>query len=159
MNIYLYNSRGEYSLRPDTTLNRESGDFYMPDGVEQVSCSSIIYIRVNRAAKAVSEKFAQRYYSQYGVGVVLSDSTCNSSIYESILIDGSTIVSSEQCPVDELDAVLVERLNRAIAYISRRSSLRVGDYVALELANSGELRLGSLLELDICGKRLSVYMK
>ena len=66
-----YNSDFHY-IRPDISLNRDSNDYFCPDDITEIAVVPFIYIRMERAGKAISAKFANRYCSQIGYGVSLS---------------------------------------------------------------------------------------
>lgn len=85
MNVIVFPSweRGYY-FRPDTTIEREGKDFFCPEEVTSLSASIILYVKICRAGKAVSAKFAKRYYNSFGVGLLL---------YGESLIDRSNPVS------------------------------------------------------------------
>lgn len=65
------NNGADYCFRPDTTLEKESFDYYIPDGVSELTYSPVLFVRLCRAGKAIGEKFAGRYYDSGGFGVLL----------------------------------------------------------------------------------------
>lgn len=70
--VSLFGSNGtDYCFRPDTTLEKESFDYYIPDGVSELKYSPVLFVRLCRAGKAIGEKFAGRYYDSGGFGVLL----------------------------------------------------------------------------------------
>lgn len=70
--VSLFGSNGtDYCFRPDTTLEKESFDYYIPDGVSELTYSPVLFVRLCRAGKAIGEKFAGRYYDSGGFGVLL----------------------------------------------------------------------------------------
>lgn len=70
--VSLFGSNGaDYCFRPDTTLEKESFDYYIPDGISELTYSPVLFVRLCRAGKAIGEKFAGRYYDSGGFGVLL----------------------------------------------------------------------------------------
>lgn len=65
------NNGADYCFRPDTTLEKESFDYYIPDGISELTYSPVLFVRLCRAGKAIGEKFAGRYYDSGGFGVLL----------------------------------------------------------------------------------------
>ena len=92
-----YNSDFHY-IRPDISLNRDSNDYFCPDDITEIAVVPFIYIRMERAGKAISAKFANRYCSQIGYGVSLSAKSlivenCPVSFQTANSLDNSTYIS------------------------------------------------------------------
>ena len=64
-------SSGNFYVRPDTSLNRDSNDYFCPEEVTELAAAVFIYAKAIKAGKCVSAKFAGRYYSSIGKGVQL----------------------------------------------------------------------------------------
>ena len=47
-----------YYIRPDISLNRDSNDYFCPDEVTEITVAPFVYIRMDKAGKAISYKFA-----------------------------------------------------------------------------------------------------
>ncbi len=147
-----YNSDFFY-IRPDISLNRDSNDYFCPDDITGIAVAPFIYIRMDKAGKAIKAKFAQRYYSSIGYGINLSGhSLIRSDIPQSFLmanaLDNTTYVSQlynvQDFPLDLLSKALAEagldsieaiqeRFNNKIEQITRLCSVRTGDFIAIEL--------------------------
>lgn len=56
-------------LKPDTALLRNNDPFYIPDFSKEVHYECELVVRINRAGRAVSERFAHRYYDEVGLGI------------------------------------------------------------------------------------------
>ncbi len=132
--------------RPDTTWEKEGRDFYVPDGVEKVLWTPVVFARISKAGKCVGAKFASRYYDGFGMGALLycSDedlafSSCLDHtsllpmpLYNPVVLDNK----ENEYTLGELKGNLEgikEALEDAICKASRRISLRIGDLVAVEL--------------------------
>ena len=57
--------------RPDTTWEKEGRDFYVPDGVEKVLWTPVMFARISKAGKCVGAKFVSRYYDGFGIGALI----------------------------------------------------------------------------------------
>lgn len=145
MNILVLKNDGQLCMRPDTSLNKENGDFYAPDGLCRLDWSPVLFARICKAGKAVQKGFADRYYDSLAFGIFLyPDASC--------LYDGSTILPYPLMGKEIADGAdfrilkdrreiysnasedLRERLEDAIVRCSQHSSIRIGDFVALEIA-------------------------
>ena len=132
--------------RPDTTWEKEGRDFYVPDGVEKVLWTPVVFARISKAGKCVGAKFVSRYYDGFGIGALLycSDedlafSSCLDHtsllpmpLYNPVVLDNK----ENEYTLGELKGNLEgikEALEDAICKASRRISLRIGDLVAVEL--------------------------
>ena len=118
--------------RPDTTWERENKDFYVPDCVSEMHWAPVIFVRISKAGKCISPKFASRYYDSYNYGTLLycrpenGDSLISCADHTSLLPSPS--LKGEEMNDDE--RMLVED---AICKASKLISVRIGDYVAVEL--------------------------
>ena len=80
MNIAVKTASGRCIVRPDTTLERNSKDFFPPEFVDGLSWSPVLFARVCKAGRSVGKEFAGRYYDAVGYGILL---------YPRDLLDGS----------------------------------------------------------------------
>ena len=149
-----------YYIRPDISLNRDSNDYFCPDEVTEITVAPFVYIRMDKAGKAISYKFAGRYCSQIGYGVNLTaQSLVNKDYPMSFLtansLDNTTYISKlytpEEFPADciNLDfskAELIERFHKQIEKITRLTSVRTGDLIVLELAEPAAVKLGETVK-------------
>ena len=152
--------------RPDTTWERESKDFYSPESVNTLHWTPVAYIRISKAGKCISGKFVSRYYDGVGFGTLLyiggADVASGSCVdHTSILplplfnpvvleTEGNKfeVVKNEK-PIFSLEApgvdclqdgsTLLQAAEAAICKASQLTSLRIGDYVAVELAPASVL--------------------
>lgn len=146
-----------YYVRPDISLNRDSNDYFCPDEVTEITVAPFVYIRMDKAGKAISYKFAGRYCSQMGYGVNLTaQSLINKDYPMSFLtansLDNTTYVSKlylpEEFPTNELEglninsAELLERFYKQIEKITKLTSVRTGDLILLELSAPVTVKVG-----------------
>ena len=153
MNIIVkpYNSQLCY-CRPDTTWEKENRDLYIPEDVDKVLWSPVIFAKVNKAGKCVSEKFVARYYDAIGFGAliycnedniafsscldhtsILPTPTQSPEVFENV---GNTLTLKigDKSSVFEVGKEMKNALEEALCKASERISLRIGDMVAVELA-------------------------
>lgn len=162
MNIVVKSSAGECFVRPDTTWERDSEDFYPPEFVDGLGWTPVLFAHVSKPGRSISERFASRYFDGLGFGALL---------YPSDMLDGTpTSVARASCldhtsfltfPVESLSVesfsfrkngetlfdikdsiepqsiagkeLLSDSMSKAIAETSRYVYLRFGDIVAIEL--------------------------
>lgn len=56
------------TLRPDSSMLRENDDFYIPRFSSDIVCGCGITVRINRLAKCIDARFADRCYDSVGAG-------------------------------------------------------------------------------------------
>ena len=118
--------------RPDTTWERENKDFYVPDCVSEIHWAPVIFVRISKAGKCINPKFVSRYYDSYNYGTLLY---CRPENGDSLIscADHTSLLPSPSLKGEELndgERMLVED---AICKASKLISVRIGDYVAVEL--------------------------
>ena len=58
-----------FFMKPDTALLRNNDPFYIPSFSQEVHYECELVVRINRVGKAISERFAHRYYDEVGLGI------------------------------------------------------------------------------------------
>lgn len=173
--------------RPDTTWERENRDFYAPDSVSGLWWSPIVFARICKAGKCIGKKFASRYYDGCGFGALLyigenmpdyATASCadHTSIlphplYNPVVLenaenvfemkkDGMTIFCSNGTGYDDerKGQDFIGLIEEAICKASKLTSLRTGDFIAIELAQASHLSsredADARLEATYCGNSL-----
>ena len=155
MNILVHTCQGRCIARPDSTLNKNGDDFYVPDAVRDLLYTPVVFARTGRSAKAVEEKFAQRYLDAVGFGLLLypvgesgpslaEDSVWDHSsllplpLYNKMTFEGEDnvfrILRDEKeifsCPMKGIE----EKIISALVSCTAKTYARTGDYVVAELA-------------------------
>lgn len=154
MNIIVFPSKREdYYFRPDTTLEKESKDYYRPDGFCGFSFATCIYIKITKAGKCVSSKFASRYYNSLGAGILIDAKEVSLGMATSL--DNSTILASADINFNQDNQICYEwlendskvcelyceisdirlEIDKKIEMVSKNCSLRIGDIVVFEVEN------------------------
>lgn len=144
--------------RPDTTWERENKDFYVPDTVDAVYWTPIIFARISKAGKCIGTKFVERYYDSFNFGILMytgegdiAFTSCadHTSLLPSPLYNPIVLENEENlCEFKKEDTRIFQTgcgketrstIEEAIIEASRMTSLRIGDYVAAELAPCSQL--------------------
>ena len=75
MNIIIkpYNPQaGLFYFNPDTTLNRDYTNLYLPHFIKRVEAKELFYIRIDRAGKGIAERYASRYFTKGNYALSIS---------------------------------------------------------------------------------------
>ncbi|MBQ8810289.1 MAG: hypothetical protein IJZ69_08145 [Bacteroidales bacterium] len=148
--------------RPDTTWERENKDFYVPDCIDEINWAPIIFVRISKAGKCIGEKFASRYYDAFNFGALMycnqgetaftscvdHSSLLPAPLYNPVVMEGSDNVYEVKKNGETVfgfprvafargmapsESPLKEMVEDAVCKASRLTSLRIGDFVAVEL--------------------------
>lgn len=155
MNILVKTAGGRVVVRPDITWEKNSDDVYLPDFVEAVSWSPVLYLRVLRPGRSIAPRFAERYYDAAGGGVLLfadnlmdgsEEGYCCAScldhtslmpldMREVSVLDGESeyVLKADGDEIFRRDGFTKAMADELIAEVSTHCYLRTGDLVALEL--------------------------
>ena len=145
--------------RPDTTWERENKDFYSPECVNELHWAPIVFARICKAGKCIGGKFAPRYYDAFNFGALIYCHTSESPdiaftscadhtsllpapLYNPVVMEnegnifevkknGEKIFASQDISIE---ASLKEVIEDAICKASQLTTLRIGDFIAVELA-------------------------
>ncbi len=153
--------------RPDTTWERENKDLYSPECVNGWDWAPIVFVRISKAGKCVNPKFASRYYDGFNFGALLyickeeahfascadHTSILPFPLYNPVVMEnaentfsafkGETAIFENDC------ADIKEVIEETICKASQLTSLRIGDFVAVELAPISRLTDRSESEVSV----------
>ena len=146
MNIIIkpYNPQeGLFYFKPDTTLNRDYTNLYLPHFIKRVEAKELFYIRIDRAGKGIAERYASRYFSKgnYALSISIAPdifpNSAPSATPSAAIINGSVANSIDysfySMPAEKIeDPQLIEEFCKYIAQITEIISLRTGDIIAIE---------------------------
>ena len=154
MNIIIkpYNPQeGLFYFKPDTTLNRDYTNLYLPHFIKRVEAKELFYIRIDRAGKGIAERYASRYFSKgnYALSISIAPdifpnaapsatpsaapNTTPSAAIINRSVANSIDYSFYSMPAEKIeDPQLIEELCKYIAQITEIISLRTGDIIAIE---------------------------
>ncbi len=146
--------------RPDTTWERENKDFYSPECVNEIHWAPILFVRISKAGKCIGGKFASRYYDAFGFGALmyigdlmpcLASASCADHtsllpfpLYNPIVLENEENIYDVRKNDESIfnisgGSALKAEIETAICEASRLTSLRIGDFVAIELAQVSPL--------------------
>ena len=154
MNIIIkpYNPQeGLFYFKPDTTLNRDYTNLYLPHFIKRVEAKELFYTRIDRAGKGIAERYASRYFSKgnYALSISIAPdifpnaapsatpSQAPSATPSAAIINRSVAnaidYSFYSMPAEKIeDPQLIEQFCKYIAQITEIISLRTGDIIAIE---------------------------
>lgn len=134
--------------RPDTTWEREAKDYYVPECVRDMFWVPVIFVRISKAGKCISPKFASRYYDSFNFGTLLY---CGSEDGQDMIscADHTSLLPSPMLGTEQLKDDEKELVEDAICKASKLISVRIGDYVAIELDEVRQLTANEANELKI----------
>ena len=154
MNIIIkpYNPQeGLFYFKPDTTLNRDYTNLYLPHFIKRVEAKELFYIRIDRAGKGIAERYASRYFSKgnYALSISIAPdifpnaapsatpsaapNTTPSAAIINRSVANSIDYSFYSMPAEKIeDPQLIEQFCKYIAQITEIISLRTGDIIAIE---------------------------
>ena len=151
--------------RPDTTWERENKDFYSPECVNEIYWTPVVFARISKAGKCVGKKFVERYYDGVGCGMLmycggqamisngpLSHIVDKTSILPHPLFQPVVLEDKKEFAVStkvagtgsnaEASVILSgakDLIEEALCTASQLTSLRIGDFVAVELKEQQKL--------------------
>ncbi|MDE7122861.1 MAG: fumarylacetoacetate hydrolase family protein [Alistipes sp.] len=171
-------------LKPDTALLRNNDPFYIPAFTREVHYECELVVRICRVGRAISERFARRYYEEVGLGIDFTARDLQRrAIAEGLpwepakAFDHSAALSPVFVPLAELGGD-VQRLgfeleingqtrqrgdtsemlftvDRLIASVSRYTTLRMGDLLFTGTpAGVGPVQPGDNLRATLQGREL-----
>jgi 2-keto-4-pentenoate hydratase/2-oxohepta-3-ene-1,7-dioic acid hydratase in catechol pathway len=145
-----------FFMKPDTSILRKNRPFYIPSFSNDLQHEVELIIKIDKAGKNISKKFAHRYYSSIGIGI---DFTARDIQYELIAkglpwekckaFDNSAAFSEEFIPLDQLDkndiefhldingerrqtgnsSKMIFSFDDIISHISKYITLKTGDLI------------------------------
>lgn len=163
-----------FFLKPDSALLLNNKPFYIPEFSNEIHHEVEVVVKINRLGKHIEEKFADRYYSEIGLGI---DFTAR-DIQRKCVKEGKpweiakafdhSAALGKFINIDELallDAINFELLindtkvqkgctsdmifsvNQIIAYVSKFMTLKIGDLIYTGTpAGVGSVKIGDRLQ-------------
>jgi 2-keto-4-pentenoate hydratase/2-oxohepta-3-ene-1,7-dioic acid hydratase in catechol pathway len=164
-----------FFCKPDSAILPKNMPFFIPDWSSDVHYEVELVLRIDKLGKNIEEKFADRYYSEIGLGIDFTARDIQEDLKKKSLpwekakgFDGSAVISEKFIPVaqfrklNEIDFSLDKNKNRVqtgnsrdmifsfdqiIAYVSRFMTLKIGDLVFTGTPSGvGPVAIGDLLE-------------
>ena len=132
--------------RPDTTWERENKDFYSPECVNEIHWTPVVFARISKAGKCVGKKFVERYYDGVGCGMLMycgdsvivdKSSILPHPLFQPVVLEDEKEFVVHVSPINQDSSVILsgakDLLEEALCNASQLTSLRIGDFVAVEL--------------------------
>ena len=171
-------------MKPDTALLRNNDPFYIPAFSQEVHYECELVVRINRVGRAISERFAHRYYDEVGLGI---DFTARDLQRQAIAeglpwerckaFDHSAALSPQFVPLAELGgdvqklhfsleingeerqkgdtSEMIHTVDSLIAAVSQYVTLRMGDLLFTGTpAGVGAVKPGDNLRATLEGREL-----
>jgi len=156
MNILVCTAGGHVIVRPDTTWEKDNEDVFLPEFVDSVSWSPVLFARVSKPGRSVAKKFASRYHDGIGYGVLLypddlldgseegyASASCldhtsflPAPLYNKLTLgneDNEFVLRRDGEEIYRYSAGTAGMVDEAIEAVTRSCYIRVGDLVAIEL--------------------------
>lgn len=173
-----------FFMKPDTALLRNNDPFYVPSFSQEVHYECELVVRINRVGKAISERFAHRYYDEVGLGIDFTARDLQRRLAAEGLpwacckaFDYSAALAPQFVPLAELGgdvqrlrfelsvdgrvrqrgdtSAMLFTVDRLIARVSQYMTLRMGDLLFTGTpAGTGPVRPGENLVATLEGRTL-----
>lgn len=168
--------------KPETSLLRNHYDFYIPEFSSQIEYETEIVIKIGKMCKAVSPKFAGRYYDEVTVGLDITARDLQNEYrakglpwflskgFDNSAPLGDFVPKSEFADLGNINfgltingqtaqkgntADMIFGFDAVVSYISQFITLKQGDLIFTGTpAGVGPLHIGDHLEADIEGRKL-----
>lgn len=174
-------------MKPDTSVLRNDQAFYYPEFSKDIHFEVEVLVKINREGKFIQEKFAHKYYDEFGIGIDFTARDLQSKLKEKGLpwekakgFNGSApisnFISKEGFDLNNLNFSLTQNgeekqngntslmlysIDQMLAYVSQFFTLKKGDIIFTGTPKGvGPIAIGDVLEAYIEDKKmLSVEIK
>ena len=145
-------------LKPDTAMLRNNDPFYIPRFTREVHAACGLIVRISRVGRAVSERFAHRYYDEVGVGIDFTARDLPPRFVRLAEAGGDVArlrfaldVNGERRQTGDMRELLFP-VDRLIAAVSQYMTLRMGDLLFTGTpAGAGPVQAGDNLRATLEG--------
>lgn len=163
-----------FFLKPDTAIPQKGHPFFIPDFSTNIHYEVELVVRINRLGKHIEERFAQKYYSEIGLGIDFTARDVQEQLKAKGLpwekakgFDGSAMISKQFLKKEMIDLSnlnfslhkngqivqqgnskdMIFHIDKLIAYISTFLTLKIGDLIFTGTpAGVGQVKKGDILE-------------
>lgn len=163
-----------FFLKPDTAVLKDGSDFYYPEFTKDLHFECELVVRIDKAGKNISEKFAPKYYSKFSLGIDFTARDLQKQCKEQGLpweiaksFDNSAPISNlfiekSQFGPDKLTFYLLKNgervqtgnaaemlftIDQLISYVSKFITLKTGDLIFTGTPSGvGPVKIGDTLE-------------
>ena len=177
-----------FFLKPETAIQPRGHPFFIPDFTNNVHYEVELVLKINKAGKYIEERFANRYYSEIGLGIdftardIQEHCKSNGLPWEKAKgFDGSAQISNTFINKYEIDinnitfsllknnkqvqlgnsSQMIFNFDKIISYVSKYCSLKIGDLIYTGTPSGvSNIEKGDILKGFICEKEmLNVIIK
>lgn len=165
--------KGWYFLT-DSAVTNTGKPFYKPENVGKLTVTLTVAVKISRLGKAISEKFANRYYSEYAPALHLQLPEFGELLKESDLSEDASRSFDQALFVDDFQPFseikeyelwvngekkivwdirfLNDSVDKLIANFSKMNTVKMGDLLLPGLSETIDLEVGDRLEVKSEGK-------
>ena len=167
-------SKPVFFLKPDTAIQPKNHPFFIPDFSNEIHYEVELVIKINKTGKHIEERFANKYYSEIGLGIDFTARDVQQNCKKNGLpweiskgFDGSAQISNKF--IDK-STINIEKINfnlkknnkivqignsedmifkfdSIISYISKFYTLKIGDLIFTGTPHGvGPVNKGDILE-------------
>ncbi len=175
-------SKPVFFLKPDTALLPKRNPFYYPDFTKDLHHELELVVRISRLGKNISEKYANEYYNEVGLGIDFTARDLQQECKEKGLpweiakaFEHSAPLGEKFIPKTELNLAdssfelfkngesvqvghvkdMIFTIDQLIAYVSQFMTLKIGDLLFTGTpAGVGPVQIGDKLEGFLNGEKL-----
>ena len=170
-------------MKPDSALLRNNDPFYIPDWSNNLHYEVELVVRINRLGKSIERPFANRYYSEIGLGIDFTARDVQNQLRteglpweKSKAFDCSAVISKDFVPVAELpdlasikfqlklngktvqdgdSAMMIFPIDELVSQVSKYFTLKIGDLIYTGTPEGvGPVKIGDRLEGFLEGRKM-----
>jgi acylpyruvate hydrolase len=164
-----------FFLKPDSAILTKKHAFYLPDWTDDMHYEVEVVIKINKLGKAIEKKFANRYYTEIGLGIDFTARDVQEELKsmghpweKAKAFDGSAVVSDKFIPLEDLGgdvqnlnfdlslnnslvqtgntSSMIFSVDELIVYLSKYMTIKTGDLIFTGTpAGVGAIKSGDLL--------------
>ena len=136
MNFLILTSEGKVIARPDSTRNKDNGDYFVPTDVNSMGFAPVVYARMVRTGKMIGREFVTRYYDAVAFGILLYPSVTPEEKPHYCKATSSCFDKTSLMPLPMYNPVTLERaenifrINKGTKEVFSRSTVGITELVA-----------------------------
>ena len=167
-------SKPIFFLKPDTAIQPKNHPFFIPDFSNEIHYEVELVIKINKTGKHIEERFADKYYSEIGLGIDFTARDVQQNCKKNGLpweiskgFDGSAQISNKFIDKSTINieninfslkknnkivqignsADMIFKFDSIISYISKFYTLKIGDLIYTGTPHGvGPVSKGDILE-------------
>ena len=167
-------SKPVFFLKPDTAIQPKNHPFFIPDFSNEIHYEVELVIKINKTGKHIEERFANKYYSEIGLGIDFTARDVQQNCKKNGLpweiskgFDGSAQISNKFIDKSTINIEninfslkknnkivqignsedMIFKFDSIISYISKFYTLKIGDLIFTGTPHGvGPVNKGDILE-------------